>query len=799
MSKPRWIDGGVFRTLRSATRSRKLTIVVGPGHGSAEISSRIALKDVLGSDDRAALADDPRFKSKAEEGLHWLHLLKQACVVTTSVSDALEASFPEELDLKPRLYGPEGKGVASAFDRKDPSIVHLHGFAAEPDTLVLTAKDRKKLTRPDSRYNAFLKQAFSRTVLFTGFALDDPALNELLEDVTRVFNGHVPANIALIQSGSTDPSAALRANMHFGMSLVEFPKAVGVAGALLDVTRLLEELEVPKPATGNPPRGFTELTTAFQTEVSQADESDLLRFDDGDTASWAPIKAGAVADRTAAGAITEALLEAAPELEEGAPGKVRLVLVRGAAGDGKTTLMRKLAWDLAEKTADKKHTRIFWREDGAGLPDAYVPAESDEATAVFVIDDASELESLPAFLASLAATGLGKARVLLAADTTQWDRSGLDHRIRRAVNALDVTLTGVDEAEAEALSTGLQARGRLADGTSASDAAKGLVGGDGSAFDRLMSASGRGDITASVKSSVDALAGAGESEQLRKAYLATALVHQHGMSVSVGHLASFLGMDAAQIGDTVVGPLGRLLVSGGEGSLRTPHPMVASAAVAALAPDEAARDELNLELLKSMPQGGAQDAKALQAPSDLIRARRQQPIPPLVLGKFFTAGEGAATNDRQFWFDRGRYETDFSRWDQALSAFDQALWPRPGDAREKEHNAVVHANRARCLTSMGKKKDAQRAVEDGLRLSPQDGALLRLAEKLGGRRKPPQRRGGPRGAGGRSGAGGGGGGRPGGGGGGGRPGAGGGGRGGPGGGGGPGGRGGPGGGQQRRA
>ena len=112
MSKPRWIDGGVFRTLRTATRNRQLTVIVGPGHGTAEISSRAQLKEQLGDGDRATLSDDARAKSQPEEGLRWLHMLRQPGLVTTSVSDALMASAPDEARKRRSVSGPDSSGDA---------------------------------------------------------------------------------------------------------------------------------------------------------------------------------------------------------------------------------------------------------------------------------------------------------------------------------------------------------------------------------------------------------------------------------------------------------------------------------------------------------------------------------------------------------------------------------------------------------------------------------------------------------------------------------------------------------------
>jgi tetratricopeptide (TPR) repeat protein len=481
-----------------------------------------------------------------------------------------------------------------------------------------------------------------------------------------------------------------------------------------------------------------------------------------------------VVPRTAESSIADALLSAVPE------GKVRVVLVRGGDGEGKTSMLRHTAWDMAERSKGDKHTRIFWREAGTGLPDGYVPAEPDESVAVFVMDDADDLDSLPVLIKNLAATGLGKARVLLGADKGRWERSGLDHRIRQQIDAVDVTLDSVDETEAKALAAGLAARNLLPDGTSADDAAGTMVAGSACLYDRLSQARGRGSLVESVKKEAEALPADGD-DLLRRAYLSVSMVHQHGMGLSPAHLASLLGLSEGDLQAKVLSQLDGRLVTGSEGGIRTPHPMIASAVVEALGTDEAALDELVIKMLETLPSESSSDPRTLHAPSELIRARRQRPLPPLTLGRFFVAGEGSAGNDRLFWFDRGRYETDFSRWDQAIAAFDQALWKSPGERSEKEHNALVHANRARCFSSMNRKKDALRAIEDGLRQSPRDGSLLNLQEKLGGRRRPPPRRGGGGGGGGGAGQGRGG---PGGG----R------GRGGPGGGGGQGGRGGPGGG-----
>ena len=737
MSKPRWIDAGVFRTLRTATRARKLAVVVGPLHGTAQISSREQLKALGGEIDRAALASDARFKSSSDAGLARLFALKPAAIATTALCDALVASAPA--DQSPRSLGPDGKGLVSVWDRKDTAIVRLAGSPEEPATLVLTGKDRKVLAAPDSRYQKFLRAAFQRTVLFTGFALDDPDLAELLADVGRCFNGHVPPNLALVAAGSTDPSTALRASMHFGTGLIEFPPELSPAEALAELAAVLEDLEVPRPATGDPPRGFAELDQAARDAVPVVDALGLELFDRGDSAGWPAIKAAADAPREASAAIRDFVLGPV------APGLVRIALVRGRPGEGKSTLLRRVAWDLAEAGE-----RVFWRGVGIGVPDRYVPAGVDGARAIFVCDDAHELDNLPSLLNYLAAHGEGKARFVLGAEADEWERSGLDHRIRRTSEMLDVSLAAPTAGEATAIAEVLARRGRLAPELDVSTAAARMITGDRCLMDRMAEVRGVGSVKDAVARRLAALDGHADAALLRRAYLAAALVHRHGISLGRAPLAAVLGLQDSELDSRVLGPLDMSLVPAGAASVRTRHPVVAAAACELLAPDFDTRDAMAEDLLRSMQPGSVSDETVLHRPSELIRALRHGQIAPLALEKLFAAGEDAAGNDVNYWYDRGRFDSGFSRWEPALACFERALLRTPGDAGERDHNASVHACRARCLASLHRRKEALSEVNDGLRLNPRDPVLLRLEEKLGGRRGRPAP-GGPR----RQGAGGG--------------------------------------------
>jgi tetratricopeptide (TPR) repeat protein len=268
-------------------------------------------------------------------------------------------------------------------------------------------------------------------------------------------------------------------------------------------------------------------------------------------------------------------------------------------------------------------------------------------------------------------------------------------------------------------------------------------------MDRIAEARGVGSVRDAVMARISAIDGKTEQDLLRRAYLATATVHRYGMSLGRGHLAALLGLPEEELEARVLKPLDLSLVSAGPSAVRTRHPFVAAQACEILGADEEQQQEIVVALLSHLPGGSVADPTVFHRPSELIRPVRHGQLAPIVVDRFFEAGENAADHDMAFWFDRGRFDINFGRWEAALAHLDRALWRQPHDTTEREHNAAVHAARARCLTELNRKKEALAATEEGLRLSPRDSVLLRLRDKLGGRRRPAG--GGGRDGGGRSG------------------------------------------------
>jgi len=155
------------------------------------------LKSALGDGDRAALATDARVRSAPDAGLTALYGLAPSGSAHTAVSDAVLASAPAGHQA-PRVFGPDSKGLNSAWDRKEMFVLRLCGAADEPGSLVLTSKDRKPLVAPDSRYQKLPARDLRPHRPVLRLRPRRPDFIELLEDVGRGFSGHVPPNMALV-------------------------------------------------------------------------------------------------------------------------------------------------------------------------------------------------------------------------------------------------------------------------------------------------------------------------------------------------------------------------------------------------------------------------------------------------------------------------------------------------------------------------------------------------------------------------------------------------------------------------
>jgi len=262
-------------------------------------------------------------------------------------------------------------------------VLRLCGAADEPGSLVLTSKDRKRWSRPDSRYQNFLRATFARTVLFSGFDPRRPRLHRAARDVGRGFSGHVPPTWRSCprEHRPVHRAAHLDALRHHARG--NTPPELSPADALAEVATLLEELEVPNPRRQPAAR-------LHRTEHGLPQHPCPPPTQTGSTSSIAATSCRGARSRP------PPTRRAGGRPDPGVPGrhgragqkKTKIALVRGRQGEGKTRCCA-ASLDLA---ADGR--RVFWREFGAGGPDRYVRRRR-EGHRRLRRDDADELDNLP--------------------------------------------------------------------------------------------------------------------------------------------------------------------------------------------------------------------------------------------------------------------------------------------------------------------------------------------------------------------------------------------------------------------
>jgi hypothetical protein len=216
---------------------------------------------------------------------------------------------------------------------------------------------------------------------------------------------------------------------------------------------------------------WTTIDKEFIGSLRQPERVAFERYFDGAYPAWECVLTG-IPRREAAHHITDQLVNT----RHSAP-TVHLVI--GASGEGKTTLIKQVAVDIAGGAAD---WRVFWREPRSPLEPGKVAARpSDNVNNLFVADDGNEIVA-ECFDALSRLDGQPNVHFLLATADTEWiaargDSPGWEtlnltfhrHRLRGlAIDGIDATRIVRAWAQYDAL-------GQLASYNSAEERARVLL------------------------------------------------------------------------------------------------------------------------------------------------------------------------------------------------------------------------------------------------------------------------------------------------------------------------------------
>ncbi|MGB9751446.1 hypothetical protein [Roseiflexus castenholzii] len=320
-------------------------------------------------------------------------------------------------------------------------------------------------------------------------------------------------------------------------------------------------------------------------------------FYNGARPNWANIARGDDARRDLLGPLLDFVT---------APGPAqRAVVITGLSGEGKTTLLMRLAWEAAEDGYP-----VLWRHYGT-VSAPYERPFAEARRVLLFVDELPYAEVLPRLLSDLNESGL-PFTLLGTAREYEWVNSPLHLETARLAAWQEFTLERLKEDEARRLLQKLEeqnALGTLADKPPAARLAYLLdrLQADGQLLPALPTARQGKAFAAILEDVVTRLErrwGAEWAAFLLRGYAGIALVHRFGFWMSRPLLAGFLDVSEADLRPRLVQPLSGELteISEAEGRrLYTRHPWIAERSLSLLCgarlPEE---DDLYADLFRAL-------------------------------------------------------------------------------------------------------------------------------------------------------------------------------------------------------
>jgi predicted Zn-dependent protease len=552
-------------------------------------------------------------------------------IFTTNFDDLIEKAYDQTPDTRAAqldVYDP-----ARDFERRTQGRIPLymiHGSCKRPLDpkmgLVITPDDVRRASRQSqSLYRRLVDEVQDSEVVYIGFSLNDPDFQQVIADVREAADNQlalIPRGYALLPGFEPYVQRYWDARK---ISLVDTTLESFVDA----LSRLASGKEREQPiqigGTPNLPRFLSkvqpdsmladELCWAFEFPELDAGEPQPVEFLRGGPASWATIRDRYDAVRDAQDRILSAVLvDLSAEPTGRSPKATPFTLVDGPAGTGKTTLLMRLAWEIA-------HT---WGHPVAWVRSpAYIQFDLIEELAhhagqrVYVfIDNCADAGLQVVNIIRRCRTRGIKVSFVVTDRVNEWDAS-------TQANPLEpehrFSLGRITEHEAEVLD-------RL-DRAGALGTLEGLPRTE--QLSRLMDRAGRQLLVALreategkrfdeiVKDEYDNI----PSDTARNAYLHVCTLYQFGILTRAGILSRVTGTPLADFGQQVLWPTRNVILEeqanpSEQPRYRARHEVIANIVFRRALPTSRARADHILGLLRQLDCGYADDERAF---SRLIR------------------------------------------------------------------------------------------------------------------------------------------------------------------------------------
>jgi len=124
-------------------------------------------------------------------------------IVTTNYDQIIEANSPDDRTID--VFGNENVFMSLKAQKDNAKFLYkIHGDFKNPKTIVLFESDYKSIYSQNNPNEDALSTFFkNNTLLFLGFSLSDPFINELFTKIKNLYNNHTIANHFIFSTSDT--------------------------------------------------------------------------------------------------------------------------------------------------------------------------------------------------------------------------------------------------------------------------------------------------------------------------------------------------------------------------------------------------------------------------------------------------------------------------------------------------------------------------------------------------------------------------------------------------------------------
>nr|WP_315175141.1 SIR2 family protein [uncultured Flavobacterium sp.] len=111
-------------------------------------------------------------------------------IITTNYDKALEKYVPKS--ISPKIFDNKNPYQVLKSQLSNAQFLHkIHGDYENPDSIILFESDYKKIyEKDDCNKDALIAHFKGKTILFIGFSLTDPFVNDLFTNIKKIYKGH---------------------------------------------------------------------------------------------------------------------------------------------------------------------------------------------------------------------------------------------------------------------------------------------------------------------------------------------------------------------------------------------------------------------------------------------------------------------------------------------------------------------------------------------------------------------------------------------------------------------------------